>query len=374
MEKLGKTFKNLNIELKDVLWFFGLIFGANMLGNIGKIIGTGGVSGGGILGIVSAIGLWSYIRLGVEVKELKKEINKSAEANYKAYKNWIEDEKDLNKVLDTSKSNRQAVNELIEKGNTHIGKMLGLNEANVPTLIAYVQRSKETLDNLKGQLEVNKDNKEETDRINENIGEQYAMNLKIIDELKKMGVDTKDLVKINGTYKQHLADQVEALEKQGDNYDQIAKKLGLTNIELSEIVKIANVGATLKVEADTAPAKKKLSTFFKGLGKTVVSSIFPGFPALSTLLSKIASLDTGTGYVPSDTLAMIHKGEAVIPKKFNAPEYFGSGNSELIAEMRATREAIERIEINPYTTIKDVGSTSVNYINQQKRILGREVV
>jgi hypothetical protein len=75
---------------------------------------------------------------------------------------------------------------------------------------------------------------------------------------------------------------------------------------------------------------------------------------------------------------MIHEGEAVVPKKFNSDEYFsrlGTNNSEetnrLLEELI---DRVEQIEINPYTTIKDVGSASVSYINSQKRIKGRGVI
>lgn len=39
-------------------------------------------------------------------------------------------------------------------------------------------------------------------------------------------------------------------------------------------------------------------------------------------------LDVGTNYVPKDQVAMIHKGEAIIPKKFNSKKFFGNTNEE----------------------------------------------
>ena len=40
-------------------------------------------------------------------------------------------------------------------------------------------------------------------------------------------------------------------------------------------------------------------------------------------IPKIPKLAVGTNYVAEDGLAYLHKGEAVVPKKFNAPEFFG---------------------------------------------------
>lgn len=84
-------------------------------------------------------------------------------------------------------------------------------------------------------------------------------------------------------------------------------------------------------------------------------------------------LDTGTNYVPSDQLAMIHQGEAVIPKKFNSQEYFG-GNSEMAEKLDVLIEAVNNIDLQPYITVKDVGQASVKYQNSQYRLRGRSLV
>lgn len=93
----------------------------------------------------------------------------------------------------------------------------------------------------------------------------------------------------------------------------------------------------------------------------------------SVSIPTVPYLDTGTNYVPSDQLAMIHKGEAVIPKKFNSQEYFGS-NSEMIEKLDTLIEVVNNIDVNPYITIKDVGEASVKYQNQQYRLRGRSLV
>lgn len=91
-------------------------------------------------------------------------------------------------------------------------------------------------------------------------------------------------------------------------------------------------------------------------------------------IPQIPLLNVGTNYVPEDQLAYIHKGEAVVPKKFNSKEYFGTGNDETNSLLEQVIEAIENIEIAPYTTIKDVGKASVNYIKSKNRQLGRSVI
>ncbi len=94
-------------------------------------------------------------------------------------------------------------------------------------------------------------------------------------------------------------------------------------------------------------------------------------------IPKIPKLEVGTNYVPNDTLAVVHKGESVVPKKFNSDEYFsrlGTNNSEQTNKLlEELIDRVERIEINPYTTILDVGQAGQSYRNSQGRIMGEEL-
>lgn len=109
-------------------------------------------------------------------------------------------------------------------------------------------------------------------------------------------------------------------------------------------------------------------------GLISVINAVPGINLGKLNTFSLPRLDTGTNYVPQDQLAMIHKGEAVVPKKFNSKEYFGGGNDETNARLEELIEAVRNIEINPYTTIRDVGKASLNYINSKSRQLGESVV
>lgn len=83
-------------------------------------------------------------------------------------------------------------------------------------------------------------------------------------------------------------------------------------------------------------------------------------------------LATGTNYVPQDTLAMLHQGEAVVPKKFNSEEFFG-GDSEETNEL--LRELISVVRKKNFSiTKKEVGEASVDYIRSQTRLKGASVI
>ena len=60
----------------------------------------------------------------------------------------------------------------------------------------------------------------------------------------------------------------------------------------------------------------------------------------------IQRFDIGTNYVPRDMLAMVHEGEQIIPKAYNpaANPGMGGSNAELVAEVRALREAVAALQ------------------------------
>ncbi len=68
----------------------------------------------------------------------------------------------------------------------------------------------------------------------------------------------------------------------------------------------------------------------------------------SVKIPTIPKLDTGTNFVPNDQLAYIHKGEAVVPKKFNSDIYFNRGNDETNDLLRELIETIENKDTDIY--------------------------
>ncbi len=71
--------------------------------------------------------------------------------------------------------------------------------------------------------------------------------------------------------------------------------------------------------------------------------------------TNIPKFDVGTNYVPRDMLAYIHEGEQIIPKAYNpaANPGMAGGNSELLAEMRALRDAVEALQEAANNTVKN---------------------
>lgn len=89
--------------------------------------------------------------------------------------------------------------------------------------------------------------------------------------------------------------------------------------------------SVLNLKVGTKDAKNQVKNF---VNKSRSAISFAGImnkinqSTLNALLNAIPAYDVGTSYVPNDQLAMIHKGEAIIPKKFNNQQYFNSNNEE----------------------------------------------
>lgn len=144
----------------------------------------------------------------------------------------------------------------------------------------------------------------------------------------------------------------------------------------------------IEIKTNTSPLerlKETLSSIFDKLKQLVnrdwkistkietTNFLQPLRNALSKIGINLPQYAVGTSYVPQDQIAMLHKGEAVVPKKFNSKEYFGD-NTETNEKLDDLIEAVRNIEINPYTTIRDVGKASLSYINNKSRQLGESVV
>lgn len=89
-------------------------------------------------------------------------------------------------------------------------------------------------------------------------------------------------------------------------------------------------------------------------------------------LGRIEQYDVGTNYVPNDQLAMVHKGEAIIPAKYNAGGY-DSGTDMTNQLLEDLITAVQGIEVNPYIKVADIGKAVDKYNTSKSRQLGMAV-
>ena len=77
-----------------------------------------------------------------------------------------------------------------------------------------------------------------------------------------------------------------------------------------------------------------INGFIKGLNKIKIPNWVPVVGGKGINIPLIPKLATGTNYVPNDMIAMIHEGEAVVPKKFNP--YANGIDTQVTSSMQNT--------------------------------------
>ena len=82
---------------------------------------------------------------------------------------------------------------------------------------------------------------------------------------------------------------------------------------------------------------QKICNLFKGKGFKTDAQVNSDGSLDFDIASNIVSYDVGTNYVPNDQLAYVHKGEAIIPAKYNNSSYMNSGSD---AQMQQTIAAM----------------------------------
>lgn len=92
----------------------------------------------------------------------------------------------------------------------------------------------------------------------------------------------------------------------------------------------------------------------------------------------LPSFDVGTNSVPKDMVAKIHKGEAIVPKKFNDEKFFGDTDTVDMSETNSLLEDILETLIRngggQDLSDDDIGRLAVKYIKKQQRLRGGLIV
>lgn len=80
------------------------------------------------------------------------------------------------------------------------------------------------------------------------------------------------------------------------------------------------------------------------------------------------SYDVGTSYVPNDQLAMVHKGEAIIPAKYNNADLYGNVSAEQLNLLSGIYEMVENINRKEFDVSLDGQSMTqkIRTINDQQ--------
>jgi hypothetical protein len=176
--------------------------------------------------------------------------------------------------------------------------------------------------------------------------EQYRKKLDDIDRLQEAGIFNADQA-MEARFA--INEQIDALNNVSVATKEAAdfgKEMGLTFSSAFEdsIVKGAEFGDMLKsLSADIARIVVRKS-ITEPLGNSVSSAVSSS--GIGDWFKNILpSFDVGTNYVPRDMIAKVHKGEAIVPAKYNAGGGGGGTTNHFTVDMRgASIEAVQRLE------------------------------
>lgn len=353
------------------------------IGTVTTALGVGGLWGAlKPFLTLGAIAITFYIAGNIkkELEELETRLEKIRGNAVEARENWLNTKPEIEDVYNTMEVNNAAAEEALEKFYDFGVGILNLSDEYLKNAELAVILSGENLDYFKEQYKQGDLNNQEQQKLVDKLLYQLDLNNQIIEMMEKLGKDTSGVVDINKQYAQFTYDIYQNMLNQGYAQEEALKIIGLTEEELKNIYDYTkNNVAVVEFDADTSKLENKTKTVFSKISSFFnnVSSGIKGFFDSGNVNSKIgvASYDVGTNYVPSDMLANIHKGEAIIPKKFNNKEFLSNmGSDETNALLVQVIDRLDNINFQPYVTVKDVGSASVNYINEQNRYQGRSVI
>lgn len=364
--------------LKENYKWLGLVIGSAALG-------TGLLGLNSILGTLTTVGV---VAIGIDLlytsltgrdlindlDEIKNGLKGINNINQQARDSSEILAQSTNNLIDTYKKLETTTDVTREKTDYYIQSLFRSIESN-ENLVNGLEKQKTWLGYITGSNEeVTKSQqnyRDSTAKVIEELGRLYEQGT-LNDEQTQLYIST---IETQISILENLKDQYgENSSEYKENEEQI-KSLKAT---LKEITGEEYTIKTTLEEPNTDSYSNGITKFVYGISSKLqswadkVGSWFSGlFDGKS---SKVPSYDVGTNYVPNDQLAYIHKGEAIIPAKYNNTSYFNSNSSATNALLEELIEKVDSIDFNPYVSVKDLGEASINYINSKKRIMGRSVI
>lgn len=395
-EKLNKAKELLKpiidwaVEHPDVV--LTILGGAVLLKTLSKL--TGGTTTGGLLGNLfgslknlAAIGI---ITIGIKIiydsvekiKEASDEHKKIIKDNVKLNKS---NTKNTQKLIEIGEKYQKTTKGIDEKTKNYNDTLLKSNKVTGDHLksihdqynwISKLNGSYKDLDKeiyevvnqeifrtnaLKKSYDTGKLTNEQAKQFKETLKEQiiYYANLakKTKEGTYENEIYNKRIQSLAGTLKEISKEKYSPKLEVDTTTGEKQKNTFMTNLKKSLKEKFS---ITISALFKGSEAKSKLSSFFTGVNnfansiKNVFGGVFKGTTSsISSLINKfLPSFDVGTNYVPNDMVAQIHKGEMIVPAKYNPITSGISGNQETTALLIELNRNI--LELSKKPTILNV--------------------
>ena len=350
-EKLGKSLQSCSKWLPVII------------GSASLLTGLSGINS--LLGLIAAVGVITLtIMLKSNLEEANKGYEKMKDNNNqlvvsmdKLNQKWDERVQKLKEETEQQRYSTDSLNEYIDSLNSQISS----NNRLIEGTLNIIDTDESLLKVRTNMIAKNQQNIDELKRLKEQYGlskeqeEQYTNAIK--KQIDMLTQQNKTIYKNSNEYKQNQK-QIEGLQS---SLEELTGQKYVINTELK------------------APATQNyengLTRFFNGIN-TRINKWADGLKNWLSSLGgnkKLPSYDVGTNYVPNDQIAMVHKGEAIIPAKYNNNGYF-NGTSEIVYQLDKLNNTLENKDMNTYLDGKVIGKTAQNYINSQSRIMGRSVI
>lgn len=355
VKQVDEIFKKYEDEIKIVTELLGIAFGVGMVKKIAGVLGIAGTATGagatGLLGVLNVVGLLAAaaIVIPIAVKGIDK----------------VQQELGgLKEQLDEAVKSTQNINKETDITADKLEQMALSGEKNIEWLQKYYE-----------WLVLNIDNNEKENKALDSqktiLGLLTGQWQSATKQQSLNNEETKKMIGRISNLKDYLEKQNETLDVNSEKYKQNKDMISQLDKKLKELSGY-KATATVEVKANTSSFKKKIKDIISG--PTILISSFFGKGVKESAEKWLNSFDVGTNYVPNDQIAKVHKGEMIVPKKYNPMTSNISNNSDVVNKLDRLIDVVESKEFSAYLDSEKISKKTISYINNEKRIQGRSVL
>ena len=355
VKQVDEIFKKYEDEIKIVTELLGIAFGVGMVKKIAGVLGIAGTVTGagatGLLGVLNVVGLLAAaaIVIPIAIKGIDK----------------VQQELGgLKEQLDEAVKSTQNINKETDRTADKLEQMALSGEKNNEWLQKYYEWLVLTIDNNESENKALDSQKTILGLLTgqwQSATKQQSLN----------NEETKKMIGRISNLKEYLEKQNETLDVNSEKYKQNKDMISQLDKKLKELSGY-KATATVEVKANTSPFKKKIKDIIAG--PTILISSFFGKGVKESAEKWLNSFDVGTNYVPNDQIAKVHKGEMIVPKKYNPMTSNISNNSDVVNKLDRLIDVVESKEFSAYLDSEKISKKTISYINNEKRIQGRSVL
>ena len=355
VKQVDEVFKKYEDEIKIVTELLGIAFGVGMVKKIASVLGVAGTATGagatGLLGVLNVVGLLAAaaIVIPIAVKGIDK-VQQELGGLKEQLDEAVKSTQNINKETDITADKLEQMALSGEKNNEWLQKYyewLVLTIDNNESENKALDSQKTILGLLTGQWQ--------------SATKQQSLN----------NEETKKMIGRISNLKEYLEKQNETLDVNSEKYKQNKDMISQLDKKIKELSGY-KATATVEVKANTSSFKKKIKDIISG--PTILISSYSGKGVKEKAEKWLNSFDVGTNYVPNDQIAKVHKGEMIVPKKYNPMTSNISNNSDVVNKLDRLIDVVESKEFSAYLDSEKISKKTISYINNEKRIQGRSVL